>query len=228
MISGILFDKDATLLDFGKMWGDWAYTHLSELAMGDDGLFHRLAAAIEYDPATRNFAPSSPVIAGTPEEGVDLILPHLPNWTRDALLRHSNDTARTAPVHAIVPLDPVLSRLGQTAKLGIATNDSAHSARTHMETLGIAHHFTAILGSDSGHGGKPAPGMCLAFADQTGLDPAQIAMVGDSLHDLHAGRAAGMICVAVTSGFATAQELSPFADVVLGDVSELPDWVAAR
>lgn len=228
MIHGILFDKDATLLDFTKMWGNWAYTHLGELAQGDDALFRRLATAIEYDPEIRNFAPTSPVIAGTPEEGVELILPHLPNWTREALVRHSKDTARAAPVHAIVPLDPVLTALGKTAKLGIATNDSATSARAHMETLGLDHHFAAILGSDSGHGGKPAPGMCLAFADQTGLDPAQIAMVGDSLHDLHAGRAAGMICVAVTSGFATEKELSPFADVVLNDVSELPDWVAAR
>ena len=228
MIQAFLFDKDATLLDFGKMWGEWAFTHLTELAQGDAALFHTLAAAIEYDPKIRNFAPSSPVIAGTPEEGVDLMLPHLPNWTRDALLRHSNDTARTAPVHAIVPLDPVLTRLGKTAKLGVATNDSAHSARAHMETLNLAHHFTAILGSDSGHGAKPGPGMCLAFADQTGLDPAQIAMVGDSLHDLHAGRAAGMICVGVTSGFATVDELKDHADIVLDDVSQLPDWAASR
>ncbi len=228
MIAGILFDKDATLLDFTKMWGDWAYTHLGELSGGDAALFRRLADAVQYNPETRDFDPTSPVIAGTPEEGVDLILPHLPNWTRAALIAHSNETARTAPVHAIVPLDPVLTALGQTAKLGIATNDSARSARAHMETLGIDHHFTAIIGSDSGHGGKPAPGMCLAFADHIGAEPANIAMVGDSLHDLQAGRAAGMICIGVTSGFATTKDLSPFADVVLKDVSQLPAWVAAR
>ncbi|MDA8747633.1 HAD family hydrolase [Litoreibacter sp.] len=228
MIEALLFDKDATLLDFEKTWGDWSVTFLTEIADGNVDLLRKMAGAIQFDLETRSFDPRSPVIAGTPEEGVDLILPFLPHWDRQALLAHSNETSASVQVHEIVPLAALLDELGTLAKLGIATNDIASSARRHMESVGVADRFAAIIGSDSGFGGKPGPGMCLAFADQTGIEPAKIAMVGDSLHDLHAGRAAGMVCVGVTSGFATEAELSPHADVVFADVSHLPNWMASR
>lgn len=226
-IKGLLFDKDATLLDFEKTWGQWSLTMLTELAAGDDTLRARMAEAIGFDLIAITFDPASPVIAGTPEEGVDLILPFLPDWDRDALLAHSNKTAAQAPVHEIVPLAPLLGRLKPLARLGIATNDTESSARRHMAAVGVADQFDAIIGSDSGHGGKPGPGMCLAFADQMGLPPAQVAMVGDSTHDLHAGRAAGMVCIGVTSGFATHDDLAPHADTVLPDVSYLADWLTS-
>jgi phosphoglycolate phosphatase len=53
-------------------------------------------------------------------------------------------------------------------------------------------------------------------------------MVGDSTHDLHAGRAAGMRTIGVLTGAAVAAQLSPFADVVLRDIGEIPAWLAAQ
>jgi phosphoglycolate phosphatase len=41
--------------------------------------------------------------------------------------------------------------------------------------------------------------MVLAFAAHLGVDPAAVALVGDSTHDLHAARAAGAIGIAVAS-----------------------------
>ena len=51
--------------------------------------------------------------------------------------------------------------------------------------------------------------MLLAFADAVGIAPARIVMVGDSTHDLHAGRAAGMQTVGVLTGLAGAETLAP-------------------
>ena len=68
--------------------------------------------------------------------------------------------------------------------------------------------------------------MCLAFAHSLGLDPARVAMVGDSLHDLAAGRAAGMRTVGVLTGVAGAAELAALADVILPDIGGLPGWLA--
>ena len=53
-------------------------------------------------------------------------------------------------------------------------------------------------------------------------------MVGDSRHDLIAGKAAGMPVVAVLTGVAEAGELAPVADAVLPDIGHRPDWIAAR
>lgn len=227
-IAGLLFDKDATLLDFKKTWGRWSHQFLTDLAEGDASLFERLAAAVGFDPACTDFAPGSPVIAGTPEESTALLLPHLPDWSFDTLLAQSNKYAREVEVHPIVPLAPVLGALSTHAALGIATNDSAKAATRHMEALGVRSFFDAIYGSDSGYGGKPGPGMCLAFAEEMGLPAAQIAMVGDSTHDLEAGRAAGMICVGVTSGYADEKTLGALADFVFADITHLPAWVSAQ
>jgi len=68
--------------------------------------------------------------------------------------------------------------------------------------------------------------MCLAFTRALGLDPARVAMVGDSRHDLVAGRAAGMRTVGVLTGLAGSADLAPLADVVLADIGALPGWLA--
>ncbi len=93
---------------------------------------------------------------------------------------------------------------------------------------GVIAHFDFIAGSDSGFGGKPAPGQLLAFAEALDLDPSRCAMVGDSPHDLDAGRAAGMACVAVLTGPGPADDLRPLADVVLPDIGHLRAWLDAR
>ena len=52
-------------------------------------------------------------------------------------------------------------------------------------------------------------------------------MVGDSTHDLMAGRAAGMQTLAVLTGAAGAGELAPFADHVLAHIGDIPGWLSA-
>ena len=53
-------------------------------------------------------------------------------------------------------------------------------------------------------------------------------MVGDSTHDLHSGRDAGMLTVAVLTGVAREDELAPHADIVLPDIGHLPGWLHAQ
>ena len=112
-------------------------------------------------------------------------------------------------------------------RLGLATNDGEGPARAHLAAHGVANLFDFVAGYDSGHGAKPAPGMLLAFAARFALAPARVAMVGDSRHDLMAGRAAGMRTVAVLTGVAEAAELAPLADAVLIDIGGLAAWIEA-
>ena len=62
----------------------------------------------------------------------------------------------------------------------------------------------------------------------TGLAPEAVVMVGDSTHDLIAGRRAGMRCVGVLTGLAEREVLQPYADVVLPDIGHLPAWIEAQ
>jgi phosphoglycolate phosphatase len=229
VIKGVLFDKDGTLFDFDKTWGGWAQAFLLDLAKGDAAFASRMAAALRFDLKAAKFHPDSPVIAGTPEEGVRLILPMLPDWEFDALLAHSNATAARAPLAPVLPLVPFLQGLAASGLvLGVATNDAENSARAHLSAVEAEPLFDVILGSDSGYGGKPEPGMCLGFAQLTGLAPRDIVMVGDSLHDLHSGAAAGMRGVGVLTGPARRGDLEDHAEVVLESIAELPNWIAAQ
>lgn len=228
-IRGLCFDKDGTLFDFAATWEAWAKAFLMRLCEGDLTRAAQVGARIGFDLEAMKFARDSVVIAGTPGEVSAALLPFFPKMNAGSLARLINEEAANAPQAEAVPLIPLLSNLrAQGFKLGVATNDAESPARAHLAAAGITDLFDFIAGYDSGHGGKPAPGQLLAFAAHVGLDPAQIAMVGDSTHDLRAGRAAGMTCVAVLTGLASEDELAPFADVVLPDVGRLPDWLAAR
>jgi phosphoglycolate phosphatase len=222
-IKAVIFDKDGTLFDFRQSWGAWTKTLLAELhplARGD------LARVLGFDPLTNTFAPDSPVIAQTTFEIAALIHPQLEGITLASLTDMMNNFSASAPMVPAVALPQVLSSLkARGLKLGLATNDTEAPARAHLDGAGVIHLFDFIAGCDSGYGGKPAPGQLLAFAAATGLPPGQIAMVGDSLHDLDAARQAGMKAVGVLTGPALRATLTPHADVVLGTIAELGVWI---
>ena len=228
-IHGVLFDKDGTLFDFEATWNVWAAMMLTDLAAGDLNRAAALGARMGYDFVGRRFAPDSVVIAGTPDDIVQLLLPGVPDLTPDQLTDRLNSAAARAPQAEAVPLGPLIARLREMGlKLGVATNDAEAPARAHLAGVGHEGAFDFIAGYDSGFGGKPAPGMCLGFADAVGLAPETVLMVGDSTHDLHAGRAAGMRTVAVLTGMAAEADLAPLATVVLPDIGHLPGWIAAQ
>jgi phosphoglycolate phosphatase len=227
MIDGLLFDKDGTLFDFRISWGRWAQTFLTRIAT-DANHATRLGQAIGFDLATGTFAPDSPVIAATAADIAAALAPELPGVTVADLTDLIDASAGQAPMAEAVPLRPLLCALrARGLRLGVATNDSEGPARQHLANHGITDCFDFIAGYDSGHGAKPGPGMCLAFVQQLGLAPARVAMVGDSRHDLEAGRAAGMRTVAVLTGIAKRDELEPHADVVLADIGAIPGWLSS-
>ncbi|MFZ1469182.1 MAG: HAD family hydrolase [Paracoccaceae bacterium] len=228
MIRGIVFDKDGTLFDFRASWGVWAQRFLASLAR-DAAHARQLADVIGYLPDSNGFTPDSPVIAATAADIAAVLLPHVSGYDLAGLTEAIDIAAAEVPMAEAVPLVALFTALRDRGlKLGVATNDSEVPARAHVQRHGLTELLDFISGYDSGHGAKPGPGMCLAFASATGLDPAEVLMVGDSLHDLHAGRAAGMRPIAVLTGIAGEADLAPHAEVVLADIGALPAWLDAQ
>jgi phosphoglycolate phosphatase len=225
-IRGLVFDKDGTLFDFHATWSVWADGLIAELCGQDAARAEALAGRLGFDRAARAFRADSSVIAGTMEVVIEAIRATLPELEEAPLRRRILSGTAAAQQIEVAPLVPLLDRLragGMT--LGLATNDSEAPARAHLERAGILDRFAFVAGYDSGHGPKPTPGMLAAFAAATGLAPDSCAMIGDSVHDLESGRAAGMATVAVLTGVAGRTELTPHADVVIKSVGELPDWL---
>jgi phosphoglycolate phosphatase len=225
-VRGIVFDKDGTLFDFHATWSAWSAGFIREVTGDDPARAAELARVLEFDLATLRFARTSPMIAGTMEVFVQAVRSVLPELDEGGLRRTILTSTALAPQIEATPLVPLLDRLRAAGLvLGIATNDSEVPARAHLERAGILDRFAFVAGYDTGHGAKPGPGMLTAFCAATGIAPAACAMIGDSVHDLDSGRAAGMITVGVLTGLALREELAPHADIVLDDIAGLPGWL---
>ncbi len=232
MIRGILFDKDGTLLDFEATWRGFVEESIAAVAPDDLALRDLLGDLVGLDPATRRFRAGSPVVSGSTAEVAALWAPHLPGRRAAELEAEIDDRAAAAVLDGPTAAAPDLPGLldgfrARGLSLGVATHDSERAARIHMRSLGALERFDFIAGYDSGHGLKPGPGMVLAFAETVGIAPHEVAMIGDSLHDLGAGRSAGAgLVVGVLTGPAVAAELAPHADHVLRSIAELPALLA--
>ena len=225
-VAALLFDKDGTLYDFDATWSVWAMRMIERFSEGDPVRSQALADAARFDLQRRRFHSDSPVIAGTNRDAADCIATALPGEDVATIEQVLMAEAADAPLVEAVPLGPLLLDLRATGlRLGVMTNDSEFGARAHLARSGVAEHFDFIAGFDSGFGRKPDPGPLLAFAAAMGLDPGAVAMVGDSLHDMEAARAAGMRRVAVLTGPATQGVLAPHAEAVLPDIGHLPAWL---
>lgn len=223
----ILFDKDGTLFDFQASYGAWARALVTDLAGGDPARIGAMAAEIDLDLGTARFGPESVVVSGTADEIAGVLLPFLAEpVARSALVARIDRSGASVPLVEAVPLAPFLAGLAARGLgLGIVTNDSEAPARRHLERSRILGAFGVVVGYDSGHGPKPMPGPLLAAALALGAAPDRCVMVGDSRHDLLAGRAAGMATVGVLTGPAGEADLAPLADAVLASIADLPDWL---
>ena len=226
MVQAVLFDKDGTLFDFAATWEAWAAAFLLRITNGDQARATQVGSQIGFDMGTRRFEQHSVAIAGTPGEIAQALTPHFPDMGFEAVLDMINAEAEIAPQAEAVPLDPFLQDLlARGLHLGVMTNDSESAARTHLSGVGVLEHFAFVAGFDSGFGAKPSPDPLLAFCRAMDVTPDQALMVGDSTHDLIAGRRAGMGTVGVLTGMADIDTLAPHADVVFPDIGHLVGWL---
>lgn len=225
-INGILFDKDGTLFDFQATWGVWAAGFFLDLAKGDRALAARNSLKLGYDMQAAKFHRNSVIISHTADEVATEIGRVFPGWQPDELLAYVNSTAAQVPQVQPVPLIPLLEGFRRKGlMLGVATNDAEEPARAHLDRAGVTHLFDFIAGYDSGHGSKPDTGMQVGFCKAVGLEPHQVLMVGDSAHDLVSGRAAGMGTIGVLTGVTEADEIAPYADVVMPDIGGIAGYL---
>ena len=227
-IRGVLFDKDGVLIDFAATWDPVNRLLAEEIAGGDPVLATRLLVAGGYDGGTGRLRPGTVLAAGTPPEVAAAWIEHLPARDEAALAAEVDRFFDATSPELVVPLLDVaalFARLkGRGLALGVATNDSELGARRGLARLGGLERLDFLAGYDSGHGAKPAPGMAEAFCRATGLAAGEIAVVGDNLHDLEMGRAAGAgLRIGVRSGTGDPAALAGAAHHLIDSVAELEE-----
>lgn len=236
-ISGLLFDKDGTLLDFYRTWVPINRQMALDAAGNDPELAATLLRAGGHDPDTDVVEPGA-VLSAAGVIGIvacfaDVLGERAPADLEDIVMRNFREggAKHATLIEGVEAQISVLHASGY--RLGLATNDTKAGLHASLSRFGnLLDWFEFGVGCDSGHGTKPEPGMAIAFAEAIGADPSTCAMIGDTVHDLETGRRAGFgLRVAVLTGPSRREDLEPHADIVLDSVLDLADaldkWHAA-
>ncbi|MFG6668031.1 phosphoglycolate phosphatase [Halomonas sp. HNIBRBA4712] len=85
--------------------------------------------------------------------------------------------------------------------LVLITNKPERFIAPILEHFDLYRHFALCLGGDTLAEKKPSPAPLLHAAGAFDLAPSRCVMVGDSRHDIEAGRAAGFATVALPYGY---------------------------
>ena len=105
-------------------------------------------------------------------------------------------------------------------RLAICTNKPEGLARALLGALGVLDRFPVLLGADTLAWKKPDPRHVLEAVARSGGRRERAVLVGDTVTDRTAARAAGMPCVLVGFGPGEVASLAP--EAVIGHFDELP------
>lgn len=110
--------------------------------------------------------------------------------------------------------------------LGVATGKSHRGLSETLRRHDLTHRFVTLQTSDRARG-KPHPEMLHLAMRETGADPAETVMIGDTTFDMEMARAANVRAVGVAWGYHEPDELlAAGAERVVQTVAELADAIS--
>jgi phosphoglycolate phosphatase len=108
-------------------------------------------------------------------------------------------------------------------RTAIVTNKQQRFATGLLARLGMSGDVDLVVGGDTCERRKPDPQPLLFACERLQVPASRVLMVGDSINDVLAARAAGMPIVCVPYGYNEGQDpRSLDCDVMIGTLDELP------
>lgn len=117
--------------------------------------------------------------------------------------------AHSAPMTVMLPgVEETFADLhARGVRLGFVTSKKRAAAEMLLEHLGTLHYMDARIGPMDVTHHKPHPEPVEKAMAQLGVGPEETAFIGDMHFDVLAGQAAGVLTIAVTTGYETRAEL---------------------
>ena len=221
MVDAVAFDLDGTLLD----------------------TVHDLATALNLVLADQGLAPlPTDVVRDLIGKGIAELI--------GAALTHARGTPpRDSELAALLPLynKGYASIPGRQARLfpgvrsglermraagfrlAVITNKSTCFVQPDLLHAGIAEYFEVVVGGDDAAAKKPDAAPLLLAANRLGVRPARMLMVGDSVNDVGAARAAGSPVVVVPYGYSEGMPVQSLAaDGIVDSLDAVADCIARQ
>ena len=122
-----------------------------------------------------------------------------------------------------VALDTLQTANGFSRVMSVLTNKPVNPSRAIVDALGIGPKFVSVYGGNSFETKKPDPLGINTILAETGVNPKEAIMIGDSAVDILTGRAAGTWTCGVTYGFAPHTLVNSPGDVMVDSPQELAE-----
>jgi phosphoglycolate phosphatase len=122
---------------------------------------------------------------------------------------------------------------GQGLKIACVTNKPRQFTVPLLAKMDLARHFDAVVAGDEVAEKKPHPALLLEACRRLQLAPAEVLLIGDSVNDAHAARAAGCGCVLVETGYNEGETVAALAgapglDAIVATLAEAVHWLLQR
>jgi phosphoglycolate phosphatase len=210
-VKGILFDLDGTIVDSRDAYLEAARTAFQ--AMGQEP--PTTQTALEIPKRLEQNQPIDDLTHANTQRFLEVYLRTF----------YAITEVETKPIPNI---HTALETLQQKAKLALITmrNVPKTAITKELEHFGLAHYFTHIITAQDTHRTKPSPEALIKTLKAIDVQICDCLIVGDSVTDIKAGKAAGAKTVAVLSGLYTKQELATLnPDLILKDAPQLPNHI---
>jgi HAD superfamily hydrolase (TIGR01509 family) len=211
-VKGIFFDLDGTIVDSREAYLEAARTALGTL--GKTPLDDK--TALEIPKRLEQKQPINDLInGGNTQKFLEVYL-------------HTYYAITPEKTKLIPHVKDALQTLSQKAKLALVTMRFVpkHTITNELTHFGIADNFTHIATALDTHKPKPSPEALIKTVQAMDVQICDCIMVGDSVTDIQAGKAAGTKTVAVLTGLFSQEELiKQQPNLILKDITELPKHI---
>lgn len=234
-IKGIIFDKDGTLIDFHSLWVDIAVTSIEKFVqINSIGHVDNIEKYIlESIGVKNNYIDPDGALAHKASYNlaldiyeallkVDIDIPLENVRSQMVELFNSSVTNESVRFNTFTDMKELIAKLkARNIFIGLATADTVFSATKCLERLGIIDDFDFVGGDDGRIVPKPDPDMVNRFVELNGLEPKDIAVVGDTLCDMKFAKNSGAMAIGVLSGVSKEEDFQGKADHVIESVDKL-------
>ncbi|MFC1626540.1 HAD family hydrolase [Pseudomonadota bacterium] len=236
----VLLDKDGTLIDIHHYWASMIHLRaelIVEQWFGEkdsgEQIEHRLIDAMGVDLHSGRMKPDGPVgvkprphivsvaVAEVRKSGVDV-----DDMRMEALFSEVDrrTSANLRPLLRLLPgvVDFLESLRTHGVAVALVSTDITSRATAAMQSLGIDHYFTTILGGDAVLHTKPAPDLVQAVLRSGSYSILRTVVIGDHPVDILMGQNAGCASnVAVLTGLSEQDAFKEMECVVVSDLTEV-------
>lgn len=235
-ISGVLFDKDGTLIDSHVYWGriiERRSASIIDYYNLPENLFSELCLVMGYCCDDKKLRPEGPIALVSREEVIVVVMAFLQSRSitpsaqiiselfvreHEAFLKEIFDY-----VHILPGVRDLLGQLKQHGiKTAVVTTDTIINANETLRHLELDTLFAAVIGKESTKEAKASGIPAITALKMLELDADQVVCIGDAPMDLIMSQKSALKAgIGVASGQITSSELLNYSQYVTATLQEI-------